>query len=224
VPPPDYNRDGRVGMDEAYAYSLIFDQSIDVPVATSDAFLRRFVPVKDDAEITDVPWETLRTWSSPAQRAALDGLCEKLGPRAQTPDRVAVALAEFRKRSQAGDSPNVDVPERVMSQIRSWRDRLKQRFPDLETRGETGATARKSLARWLIDNPTERGEIERLVSAVDAAERRALDDEVSGARWLRLVRLAKSIVLEKRLRDSSDKALIARFDALETLEAGNPLR
>src|SRR5204863_6599210 len=43
----DYNRDGRVGMDEAYAYSLAHDISIDTPTCTSDYFLRRFVPAVD---------------------------------------------------------------------------------------------------------------------------------------------------------------------------------
>ena len=37
----DYNHDGRVGMDEAFAYSLIHDTSIDVPVCTSDIYLRQ---------------------------------------------------------------------------------------------------------------------------------------------------------------------------------------
>ena len=36
----DYNQDGKVGMDEAYTYSLIHDVSIDVPVCTSDVYLR----------------------------------------------------------------------------------------------------------------------------------------------------------------------------------------
>ena len=34
----DYNGDGRVGMDEAYCYTLIHDDSIDAPVCTSDVF------------------------------------------------------------------------------------------------------------------------------------------------------------------------------------------
>jgi hypothetical protein len=39
----DYNNDGKIGMDEAYAYSLIHDLSTDTPMCTSDTFLRRFV-------------------------------------------------------------------------------------------------------------------------------------------------------------------------------------
>ena len=42
----DYNRDGHVGMDEAYCYTLIHDESIDVPVCTSDVMLRHDVPFK----------------------------------------------------------------------------------------------------------------------------------------------------------------------------------
>ena len=37
----DYNGDGRVGMNEAFAHAVIHEDSIDVPVMTSDAFLRQ---------------------------------------------------------------------------------------------------------------------------------------------------------------------------------------
>src|SRR5439155_20883779 len=73
----DYNHDGRVGMDEAFAYSLAHDVSIDVPVCTSDVFLRRFVPGQDE-EIFRTPYSQVRAWATPAQGAALDELSAAL--------------------------------------------------------------------------------------------------------------------------------------------------
>src|SRR5205085_5078810 len=73
----DYNHDGRVGMDEAYAYSLAHDISIDVPVCTSDVFLRRAV-VSDDSEVFQTPFSVVRSWAAPAQGAALDELSQTL--------------------------------------------------------------------------------------------------------------------------------------------------
>src|SRR5207247_1653971 len=64
----DYNHDGRVGMDEAFAYSLIHDISIDVPVCTSDVFLQKFVPA-DDAELFRTGYSQVRIWATPAQVA-----------------------------------------------------------------------------------------------------------------------------------------------------------
>jgi hypothetical protein len=69
----DYNHDGRVGMNEAFAYSLIHDDSIDTPVCTSDVFLRRFVEVPDK-EVMATPFHDVQTWASPAQLAALNFL------------------------------------------------------------------------------------------------------------------------------------------------------
>lgn len=73
----DYDRDGRVGMHEAFAWTLIHNDSIDTPVCTSDAFLRRFVPMPD-AEIAATPYALVESWATPGQRAALLALSERL--------------------------------------------------------------------------------------------------------------------------------------------------
>jgi hypothetical protein len=78
----DYDGNGRVGMNEAYAYALVHQESTDVPVATSDAFVRRFVH-QADAETMATPYATVLRWSSPAQRAALEGLSAALRLRGE---------------------------------------------------------------------------------------------------------------------------------------------
>ncbi len=74
----DYDHDGKVTMDEAYAYTLIHDDSIDTPVCTSDVFLRRYVKIPD-ADCFDNTYQDVSTWATPAQRAALDALKATLG-------------------------------------------------------------------------------------------------------------------------------------------------
>jgi hypothetical protein len=59
----DYNRDGRVGMDEAFYYTLANDRSIDVPVNTSDVFLRRFVTVPEE-QLLSTRYATVRLWAT----------------------------------------------------------------------------------------------------------------------------------------------------------------
>ncbi|HWD37459.1 MAG TPA: hypothetical protein VG944_01305 [Fimbriimonas sp.] len=73
----DYNHDGRVEMDEAYAYTILHDDSIDTPVCTSDVYLRAFVK-KPDAETLATPYSQIVRWSTPAQKAALEGLSVQL--------------------------------------------------------------------------------------------------------------------------------------------------
>jgi hypothetical protein len=73
----DYDRDGRVGMHEAFAWTLIHDDSIDTPVCTSDTFLGRFVQMPD-SEIAATPYATVESWATPGQRAALSALSDRL--------------------------------------------------------------------------------------------------------------------------------------------------
>jgi hypothetical protein len=90
----DYNQDRRVGLNEAFAWTLLHDDSIDTPVCTSDVFLRRFVTMTDD-EIAAQSFKTLRSWATPAQQAALDGLSTMLG--LSSDDRLRVLFTRFSR-------------------------------------------------------------------------------------------------------------------------------
>lgn len=98
----DYNHDGKVGMNEAFAFALIHDESIDTPVCTSDVFLRHFTKTPD-AEIMKTPFSDVRTWARPEQLAALDGLSDSLGLSGE--DRIGQAFEAFKRIEQ--DSENV---------------------------------------------------------------------------------------------------------------------
>jgi hypothetical protein len=97
----DYDDDGRVGMHEAFAWTLIHDDSIDTPVCTSDAFLRRFVPMPD-SEIAATPYTAVESWATPGQRAALTALSTALALAGD--DRLRGAfdrVTRIRPNSQA---------------------------------------------------------------------------------------------------------------------------
>ncbi len=90
----DYDGDGRVGMNEAFAYALIHDDSIDTPVCTSDVFLRRFVKTPE-ADVFQVPFSQVCRWAGRAQLAALRGLSDAL--KLSGEGRTASAYRRFRK-------------------------------------------------------------------------------------------------------------------------------
>ena len=101
----DYNYDGFVGMDEAFAYTLVHDDSIDTPVCTSDVFLRRFVPTVG-GDFAQAQWADLIAWATPAQRAALAALSDDLHLRGE--ERLASAYRRFEKMDvRAEDLPSV---------------------------------------------------------------------------------------------------------------------
>ena len=99
----DFNNDGRVGMNEAFAYALIHDDSIDTPVCTSDVFLRRFVKTPDP-EIMGTPFSEVEKWATRAQLAALDWLSDSIQLKGE--DRIQQAYNTFLKIDQGSDALN----------------------------------------------------------------------------------------------------------------------
>ncbi|WP_437667412.1 hypothetical protein [Sorangium sp. So ce1182] len=146
----DYDQNRFVGMNEAFAYALLHQATSDVPVATSDVFLRRFVN-KPDHETMATPYSRVLSWATPAERAALEGLSDALGLHGE-------------------------------HRLRAAYDR------------EFGP----------------------------GAGRRDVED-VTSAHRLRFIRLAKSVVLARTLRQSGDRARVERFERLRAAEARNPL-
>lgn len=219
----DYNRDGRVGMNEAFAYALVTEPSADVPVATTDVFLRRFVPVSDD-EIAQTPYSAVRRLAGPAQQAALDGLSRSLGETGE--DRLQTALADVRARA-GSNTPhhggNVVQREARETYEAVQRD-LVARFPGLKQKGDDRESAERQAVAYLQTQPDTVRRVRDAARVWQARSDEQLADELRGVRYLRLLRVAKSVVLENKLRKGSDRALVASFDRLRALESGNPLR
>jgi hypothetical protein len=98
----DYDGNGWVGMDEAFAWALVEQETEDVPVSTSDAFLRKYVD-KPDEETMNVRYSAILSWATPAQRAALEGMSLKLGLSGEQRLRLAYD-AQFGPRRNRAES------------------------------------------------------------------------------------------------------------------------
>lgn len=88
----DYDKNGVVGMNEAFCWTLIKDESIDTPICTSDEFLRRKVSMGED-EIFSTPYSRVLGYANPAQRAALEALSAEA--RLTGDDRLEKAFEAF---------------------------------------------------------------------------------------------------------------------------------
>lgn len=216
----DYNGDGRVGMDEAYCYTLANDKSIDVPVCTSDVFLRRYLTVRD-SEIFRAKWSDVVTWATPAQRFALESLSRTL--HAAGEDRLNLAYEEGIIRTTRGNSGGDVRAElrRTTDRYRARRNELRRtlfsRFPDLKNEnGSTLAALKKEASQWLANqaDQTEWKEFLALDDTIFQLEKRTESQEENAARQMRFVRLGKSVVLMHLLRTSTETALITRFEKL----------
>ncbi|MBC8066394.1 MAG: hypothetical protein H7Y17_16300 [Chlorobia bacterium] len=88
----DYDGNGKVGMNEAFCYALVNDDSIDTPVCTSDEFVRRVVKMPEE-EIFATPYSSVLKMATPAQRGALEALSTSAGLKGE--DRLAVAFENY---------------------------------------------------------------------------------------------------------------------------------
>jgi hypothetical protein len=100
---------------------------------------------------------------------------------------------------------------------------LYGRWPELTNpRGSSYATARAEAIAELGRRAAD-GSLKELMAADEAlsqAEEEQSEAEIRDARVLRFVRLAKSIILAHRLRETGDPAVQKRFERLVKAEAG----
>jgi hypothetical protein len=102
------------------------------------------------------------------------------------------------------------------------RQPLLDRWPDLRQRNAAGFAAARTEALSDLARRVQDGRLRELFAAdeaLDKAEEQQFQTEIMDARVLRLVRLAKSVILAHRLRDSGDAAARQRFERLITAEA-----
>ncbi|HVT11326.1 MAG TPA: hypothetical protein VHE55_03590 [Fimbriimonadaceae bacterium] len=135
----DYNHDGKIGMNEAFAYTLLHDESIDTPVCTSDTFLRRFVTTPDET-VFKTSFAKARAWATPSQLAALDGLSKLL--KYSGDDQLSTAYDAFLR---------IDVQSEDIADVRLIRFvRLAKSIVLAHTLSETGSKDIKARYASLI--------------------------------------------------------------------------
>jgi hypothetical protein len=224
----DYNGDGRVGMDEAFCYTLIHDESIDVPVCTSDVFLRRFMP-QDDRTIFRTPFSRIVTWASPAQRAALNALSERLHLAGE--DRAAVAyeqLFDVRGGGHKRDwrQQNQIAWTRLDALTKEAKLTLVRQHPQLKMSPSPQQAAARKAAIAELSREIDAGKWNELLNAaadVAKADQEGERQEIAQSHLMRFVRLAKSVVLAHQLQQNGTPAIKARFERLLAAEGRTPL-
>ncbi len=219
----DYNGDGRVGMDEAYCYTLANDKSIDIPTCTSDILLRQYPPITD-TEVFKTPYSQVRAWASPAQRAALEKLSEYIGGKGE--DRLAAAydrVAYLRVGSRRSGNDAEETLGRKFNQLRAeGRSALLRRWPALRSPGATDFKKSRQEAIADLGRQASAGKFQELLDADDNLDKLTLETEakdILDARLLRFVRLGKSVVLTHKALEGENAPLKARLARLIALES-----
>ncbi|RYX86464.1 hypothetical protein EON83_01990 [bacterium] len=212
APDADFNHDGKVGLDEAFYWSIINDNSIDVPVSTSDVFLERFSPLVGDTW-ESTPYKSLLEWASTAQKASLNGLSAALEVTGE--DRIAqVKNIDFNARTAAINTQIQDVNQRFTALRDQSRTTYLAAFPKLTSADATERTEARQQA--LTQITTEIGQqkwqpFQALVAERNAAQQKGSGISVIQAKQLRFLRLARKIVSDHNLRTSNNSEAKDRY-------------
>ena len=221
----DYDRNGAVSGSEAFAWAGLNDLSIDVPVTTSDAYLRSIFAQQND-NWKNTPYSQLTASAQPWQIALLNGLSARLNLKGEA--RVAAALAAFRAaQNNANHDEEIAVSgvnEKVLGQrLQTLKYQIQTKFPALKQAPQSSKyrIARDGAQTWL---QARTADVNYLDDALNKYGRAQGNGEVRAAMLERFVRTAYTIALQKRLREQGTPAQQAAFAKLRRAEGRNPLK
>jgi hypothetical protein len=125
----DYNEDGRVSFAEAHSYAVIESDTIDVPVRTSDALLRKYSRLrkrsadKDEDSGSNPFGRFLNAFGSDSAKGGANDLMELKGHLAKLmevarPDQRAI-IERLPSKLGLGDNPKFEDVEQKLSRVES---------------------------------------------------------------------------------------------------------
>ena len=218
----DYDRNGAVSMSEAFAWANVHDLSIDVPVSTSDAYLRAVTP-RQNEEWPKTPYSQVLANAQPWQKAMLNELSQILGLKGET--RIADAMKAYaalqNRDEREPDLSGVDEAA-LGARVERLQAQLKRRFPGLKSAKNSSSyrVAKRQAIAYLMARPAE---VAALDAALDAYERAYGAADVREAMLERFVRGANTVLLQSQLRDKGTPQQRAIFTKLRMAEGRNPL-
>jgi hypothetical protein len=227
VPRPDYDGDGTVSFLEAHAYVCIHSDTIDIPVKTTDVFLRRYSKSGPSPGLltADSPLDKLLAVASPAARAVVAQLSASLdlkGPSRAAEARKLAALLEDKRKS--AEAEHRKVARDYGSVRRDIADAVRSRWPELTNPWHPAvadllAKEGRAIDQAIRDHP-DWAELNRLGGKSDELDQKRDDLEVRWCKTQRLIRWLETAALEANLPRVAAPAERDRFARLTRLENG----
>jgi hypothetical protein len=224
---PDFLADGHIGLSEAHAYTLIHSETIDIPVTTSDAFLRQYsrLPAGPDDGLMSsaAPYDQLTKAADPTHRAVLEGLSQALA--LSKPNRLLEAQGLANDLSQRR-SDIQQRQRRLNRSIRTLRDVaqsvLQSRWPALANPTSTAAqqvisTQGPQILAMLHSSIS----YEHLRDALDQSDKLDDDDLNLERQWVkcqRFINTAESVALAANVPAVCSKEIQQRYHRLIAAE------
>jgi hypothetical protein len=238
----DYDGNGVVSFAEAHAYAVLTSATIDIPVATSDAFLRVYSTTKSPPSTKpgkepkaagsekhlltpDSPFADLVALATPADRAILEGLSHQLGLKSPQRAREAKELANQISRDNRNLSASAKKTAREMGRLlNEMRQAVLNRWPELANRWHPRVEAilhdESADVIKLIETHKNYSRCEQLRKELNrlSTQKEALD-----YRWVkcqRLIRALENVALAANLSQVASVEMQQRYHRLREAENG----
>ncbi|MFP6855469.1 MAG: hypothetical protein VB980_06770, partial [Opitutales bacterium] len=235
---PDYNGDGKISYVEAHAHVIISSETIDIPVKTSDAFLRHYSKNArpKDADSPPEAWvdpeqryKDILKEANPEDRAVLEALsiklklkAEKLEQRSQEArDLIKELEAQRKKLAEQKKKPDTErnkIKAKLAGEIR-------KRWPEVSNPFHPNARAllepnQSKQVMALLNRGGAWGKYLKAKSDSAALEKKRFELDRRKVKCMRFVRVLENVVLEKNLEVAADEKIVARYKKLRALENG----
>ncbi len=219
----DLDGNGRVTFAEAHAYTLLESVTVDIPVKSSDAFLRQYSRAGDGLRGADDPVDSLRAVAAPIDRVVIDGLSKALGLTG--PDRAAQARAKAEATGQAKkklERELRDATRRCNQAAGPIQWALFSRWPELKNRWNPRVaellTTESDAVVQAIESHPKYAEFEKARQQLAAVEARQLDQDRIWVKCQRLVQRLESVALAANLPKVADAPTVERYRRLTAAE------
>ncbi|MDF1859495.1 MAG: hypothetical protein P1U87_04735 [Verrucomicrobiales bacterium] len=233
----DYDANGQISFEEAYAYTVLASRNIDIPMKTSGAFLRARSQFRDDEGVSNdqllkrqTPYSRVLKLAEPVERKLLEDLSARLELEG---DESRYAAAETRageiEAKRAALKRQYDEKKRIWEGHRdAIRSTLYGRWPELSnllTEEAIGlvTTASEEFVQAVEGHPRFESwnEVRKEREAIDE-ERFALEKE--WVQYIRFMRAHNNVVLTENLRILADPDDLSRFENIRKAERGGMSR
>lgn len=236
VKKPDFNGDGKISYVEAHAHVIISSETIDIPVKTSDAFLRQYSKTarpKDAKDSEPDAWmnieqnyEEILEHASPEDRAVLEALSGKLGLKEENRTKEARDLMNKLEEQRKKLAEQKKKPDGERNKIKAkLAGEIRKRWPEVSNPYHPDARAlfepeQSKQVMALLKKGGAWGKFIKAKSESSALEKKRFELDRRKVKCMRFVRVLENVVLEKNLEVAAKKEIIARFKKLKVLENG----
>ncbi|ODA32123.1 hypothetical protein A6X21_21660 [Planctopirus hydrillae] len=226
VTSPDYDQDGRTSFLEAHAYTVLTARTIDIPVRTTDIFLRHASKTKgQDGLLTpNSPVDELVKHATIVEKSVIEGLSrEFLLTGTDRADDVEKAIRQKRDEKARTDSEVRRRRTTVSSIKREIGAAVKKRWPVMASpwHPETARliSEEADAVRQVIVEHPRYAEMKKELATIKQLSKESEQKELDVVKLERLKYWLETVVLSANLKLMEDTANLAALSRIAELES-----